>query len=92
MATHHEARRVEMIARDIDGLAATLKAEVKRLEQYAALLRDIKEDGTPLDSTEKHNIRNNTRRAAFEPMRSGGLVTSVETMLYSLDRFVEEDD
>lgn len=92
MATHHEARRVEQIARDVDNLALHLKREVKRLEEFATALRDVKDDGKPLDSSEKFNIRNNTRRVAFESMRTGGHVTSVETMLYSLDRFVEDDD
>lgn len=92
MATNHEARHIEQIARDVMKVAAHLKAEVKRLEEFAVLLREMPNDGTPLRSDEKFNIRNNTRHVAFEAMRTSGMVTSVETMLYSLDRFVEEDD
>lgn len=91
MATHHEARQVEYMAKDIDSLAATLESEARRLREFTSLMRDIEDDGKPLDSTEKQNIRSNVRRMIFGPMRSAGYAVSVETMLYSLDRFIEEE-
>lgn len=93
MATHHEARRVEYIAKDIDTLAANLEAEAKRLRYLSNVLRvDIPDNGTPLDPTERHNIRENVRRAMFGPLRSTGYAVSMETMMYTLDRFVEGEN
>lgn len=91
MATHHEARRLEYIARDVDGLAAMLEREAKDLRAFATLLKEQEDNGTPLRTDEKHNIRNNTRRAVFNSMHTSGFNSSVETLLGSLDRLVDEE-
>lgn len=92
MATHHESRKVEYIARDLDQLAAHLQRDADRLRNFAELLRtSVNNDGEALDSVTKHNIKENTRRAAFEPMRSAGYATSVESLMHTLDRFVSEE-
>jgi hypothetical protein len=89
MATHHEQRTIQYIARDVESLAASLEQDAKRLRDYAALLKAVENDSKPLDATEKFNIRSNTRRVIFDPMRSAGYAVSVETLLYALDRMVE---
>lgn len=93
MPTHDEARRIEYIAKDIDSLARDLETEAKRLRDFTALMRDIEGDGgdKPLTTVEKFNIRSNVRRMIFGPMRSAGYAVSVETLLHSLDRFIEDE-
>jgi uncharacterized protein YecA (UPF0149 family) len=90
MATHHQARQIEYIAKDIDQMAAHLKRDVQRLENFAELLRtSVEDNGEELTTQDKYNIRQNALRAVFEPMRSAGYAVSVETFIYTIDRLID---